>query len=438
MKNDSAIFYDIHRHPEKQHAIELTLAQFLDSAAKGQLFTSDTAIAPCPDLPAIDGALQLDTSDWVNLEIALVWALTGKLADKETIYPYRDVYRALLKTYKLQNTFRLSVLVAYLICAIRLKRNGWSTEDKNNVDDYKVFCEQLLDPDVPTVTVSAFMCAHREADEEDANKLVKKLKTESFVRIMNIFNSVAHNLTEKTVNFTIFHLDDNRYSLLAIFPNIIFKYLESDGLGVLLRTLGEHYRTIEALTQELSTDRLKVTLKPTGEYIAATRKLCAEVGGENWRQLTPAEAARTVTDSYLHEITEEAAMEEVRRYMPEYGAVKANSVTTAYTHAGDENIMQWYAEQENLTPYAKALYETLFYFNWGKTTKEQDGIAVGIDRDHSDFQVRAFHTGYNSDYQFGSCAPVVYLRRSDRELGKTDIHSLSLRQFWRYSGDNKR
>ena len=130
-------------------------------------------------------------------------------------------------------------------------------------------------------------------------------------------------------------------------------------------------------------------------------------------------------------------MEEVNRYMPEYGAVRSFQ-SHRPEHTGDADLIAWYAEQENMTPYAKAFYETMFYFSWGQKIHQCGGIAIGVDRDHSDFQVRAFHTGYNDNYAFGSRAPLVYLRRSEREIGKTDIHSVSLRQFWRYSGDHKR
>lgn len=79
-----------------------------------------------------------------------------------------------------------SVACAYSACEVRLKRSGWSVEDKNNLDDFRTWCGHLLDPDDLDIAISTFMCAHREADEEDANKLVKKLKTKSFVRTIQM------------------------------------------------------------------------------------------------------------------------------------------------------------------------------------------------------------------------------------------------------------
>jgi len=437
-KKDIATFFDIHRRPQHE-PVHLSLDAFLETLPAGQLFDSDTSLVPCPPVPRIDHALQVNTADWLQLQMVLVWSLTGMLADKETMYPYRDIYQSLLKKYNLESTFTLSVLFAYLIAGFRVKRNGWSCEDKNNVDDFKHFCSQLLDPSMSTLDATTFMCAHREADEEDPNKLVKKLKTVSFVRAINVIKGLVHNTPHTNVQLTIYHLNENKYSLLAIFPNIIFKYLETDGLGKLLQTLGEHYVQIEALATQLATDKLVITMVPTQQHITDTRRLCKELGGKDWRLLTPHVAAQSLTNSHLHEITAEAAMEEVARYMPEYSAVKIDSFASMYErHPQDEDTMKWYAEQERLSPYAKALYETLFYYNWGQKVASKHGIAIGLDRDHSDFQIRAFHTGFNATYTFGSTAPVAYLRRSEREVGKTDIHSVSLRQFWRHSADDRR
>lgn len=439
MKDDRAVFFDINRHPDKHKTLSLDLREFLDLSVQGQLFGSEPSVTTTrPVLPDIDGALTLGTNEWIKLQLVLIWALTGKIADRDTVAPYKDVYRNLLKQFNIQNSFRISVAFAYLTCAVRLKRNGWGAEDKNNVDDFESFCRQLLDPAKGTIMATTFMCAHREADEEDSNKLVKKLKTESFVRIINALKGAVYNLDDKKVDLAIYHLDGSRYSLLAIFPNIIFQYLESEGLGMLLNTLGKHYHEIEQLGRELTTDKFSIHLSPSEKHIIETRAFCEEIGGEAWRSLTPHEAARILPE-YLDEITGVAAMAEVSRYMPEYNAVKINGINVNYKqHAEDEEVMRWYSQQEDLSPYGKAFYETLFYFNWGRKTRQTDGVAIGIDRDHSDFQVRAFHAGYNGEYKFGSRAPVVYLRRSDREVGKNDINSLSLRQFWRYSADHKR
>ena len=437
MQNEVAYFFDIHRHPEKG-LITLSLPEFINQAKSGQLFTTDTASGSCPTEPDINRALQPNTNDWIKLQILLVWSLTSKTVDKETIYPYRDVYQNLIKKHGINSSFRLCVLFAYLICGFRLKRYGWSCEDKNNVDDFKKFCDLLLDHN-NKLNITTFMCAHRESDEQDANKLVKRLKTESFIRAINVIKGLVYNSHNKSAKLTIYHLDDDKYSLLAIFPNIIFKYIESDGLSTLLNTLENHYNQIKELAGQLSSDRLSLNVIPTKEHIIATRQQCEKIGKTNWKSLSPHQAQQLVNNKNIHEIADATAMDEVARYMPEYGAIKIDGFASYYKkHPGDKAIMDWYVQQEKLTPYAKAFYETLFYYNWGRDTRKNNRIAIGIDRDHSDFQVRAFHAGFNAKYEFGSTAPLLYLRRSDREVGKQDIHSISLRQFWRYSADSKR
>lgn len=436
---DTAYFFDIHRHPHKHTKLELSLEAFLEASRNGQLFDSEPTETATPVIPDAKSITSINTTSWIDLQILLVWTLTGKIADKETIYPYRDVFQALLKRYGLRSSFRLNVVCAYLICAVRLKRNGWSAEDKNNVDDFQEFCSRLLDPRKNVINGSTFMCAHREANETDANKLVPKLKSESFVRVVNILRGIVYNLENKQLLLTVYHLNQSKYSLLAIFPNIILKYLEQEGLDKLLTSIGEHYMEIDGLIKELSCDRLRLSLFPTEKHIINTRRLCEDLGGADWRTLTPLKGQQSLPDMILHEIAEEAAMDEVERYMPEYGnIISGGTLTQKALQTKNAELVGWYEEQENLTPYAKALYETIFYYNWGRILSDSDGIGIGIDRDHSDFQVRAFHAGYNKAYEFGSRAPIVYLRRSEREVGKSDVHSLSLRQFWRYSTDHIR
>jgi hypothetical protein len=436
MIKDAATFYDIHRKPDENTALSYSLEQFLEAAAKGQLFASDEAAMLCPPLPDPTLALEPSKDDWLKLQAVLAWSLTGKLADKETLYPYREIYRAMLKKYGLESTFRLSAAFAYLLCGVRLKRHGWGSEDKNNIDDFSAFCEQLLDPAKPNVTIYTFMCAHREADEADKNKLVRQLKTQSFVRIANLLKGVACNVSDKRLGVVIHHLDGARFSLLAIFPNIIFRYAAEDGIQQLLDTLDGHYKQIDELAARLSDDTVTLQLTPTTGHIAATRRLCETIGGKDWRRLTPASARQAGLDDSVFEIAEESATDEVTRYMPEYGAIGQTDYSAQDNQ--DADLIAWYKDQEDLTPFAKALYETLFYYSWGKLAGEKQALAIGMDRDHSDFQVRAFHAGYHGSYEFGSRAPLVYLRRSEREIGKNDVHSISLRQFWRHSDDHKR
>lgn len=110
-------------------------------------------------------------------------------------------------------------------------------------------------------------------------------------------------------------------------------------------------------------------------------------------------------------------------------------------HGGPEmvsqvtQVIEWFMRQHSMTISAKAVYETTFYYLWGRYCGMYPGaFAIGFDRDHDRFQHFAWHWGCLSAVSPESLQQTVplYARRNPGGRERGALVNLSFRQFWRY------
>jgi hypothetical protein len=160
---------------------------------------------------------------------------------------------------------------------------------------------------------------------------------------------------------------------------------------------------------------------------------CEKLCGIHWRLI---DNFNSIKDEDIKTITRDMTLNDVRRYMPEYESKSSVEIDTHSLSDREKGAINLYLGDDKLQLHSKSLYETLFYYTWGKITKDEDGIAIGIDRDHDLFQVQAFSLGYSGIVDISNGTPLLYARRTDAELLSDDINSASFRQQWRHSENN--
>ncbi len=79
---------------------------------------------------------------------------------------------------------------------------------------------------------------------------------------------------------------------------------------------------------------------------------------------------------------------------------------------------------------ARAFYECAFYYIWGCYCGSTKCFGIGLDRDHSEYQVESWKLGYEDECK-DALSVLPYARRTETRHHDGQLRGLSLRQFWR-------
>lgn len=373
-----------------------------------------------------------DKSFWVRTIRTLVLSISGKIISLVDVYTYRDLLTILRSEFNYEcNSFPKLLAFSYLICGFDIKRSNWSEGGVNSYADYISFLRTISIRE-DKLKIYSFMCPHREADNVAINTIVDKVKTESFLRLVNVIKGYIYNYYPscRAIDWTIYHITGHKSELPALFPNIVKNYLDNYSIDILINKLETNYHQVKEIATKLSDTRSNIHLEPLQKYIKMVEKQCLTRYGQNWSQITD---VSQISDQIMLLATN-LTCRDVERYMPEFE--QADFIETLNNHSSN-SVIDYYLNSGNYSLHGKALYETMFYYMWGRICKLTGGIGIGIDRDHDLFQTQAFNLGYNDLLDYTNGASLLYMRRSSRENGLTSLKSMSLRQFWRYS-DTKR
>lgn len=437
MKNimEKIVYFDI-RNTLVNHSINgvsMTIKRLIEQCWLNDPYSAKLCKALKPE-EIVDsrGILAKDKSFWVRAIRTLVLSISGKIISLVDVYMYRDLLTLLRREFNYQcNSFPKLLAFSYLICGFDIQRSNWSEEGVNSYADFISFLRTVSERE-DRLKIYSFMCPHREADNVAKNTIVDKVKIESFIRLVNVIKGYTCNYYPKRrqIDWTIYHITGHKSELPALFPNIVKNYLDNHSIDILINKLKLNYHQVKKVAAKLTDERTNIHIKPLHRYINLVEKQCLSKYGRNWLQITDISKIADQIMSLANNLT----CHDVERYMPEYE--KTDFIDALKKHASN-HVIKYYLQSGNFSLHGKALYETMFYYLWGRTCKSTGGIGIGIDRDHDLFQTQAFNLGYNDLLDYTNGASLLYMRRSSRENGLSNLKSISLRQFWRYS-DTKR
>lgn len=234
---------------------------------------------------------------------------------------------------------------------------------------------------------------------------------------------------------------------------MFIQYLEKGDIGYLLSLLRDHFSDLKNLARKLTTDSLKINIEHLDNITRETHLFLIRQFGNNWHDLNFEEGYEP---SFLVDTALNFVKPEIQRLNPFYRNGSAvdflylkdeflkknlNKVSEFSIESLDSrelsevvtSAINWFFENQLMHISAKALYETAFYYVWGRNSAmKRSGIAIGIDRDHAEYQYLAWKRGYN-DYCYGDHCEnsIVYARRSKKEIIHSTLNDISFRQFWR-------
>lgn len=384
-----------------------------------------------------DTILQFNTktSNWEKAVRTTLLLIGGKTITNQSLNIYKEIYRNIERDFDKQINLDFNFVTFFVTMMLGFQAHiyGWSEHNTNKSTDFVKFVEKILEKRNDRLFVCSIFCPHRESDTADKNTLVKEIKEISVRRYVFLLYSLFLNAGSKQVDITLYHPIGSAHALSIIFPNITLKYMHENRVGELLEQMDKHFYTVESIINSVKKSSVSIKFIAVDKLIEMVENGCEKLCGIHWRLI---DNFNSIKDEDIKTITRDMTLNDVRRYMPEYESKSSVEIDTHSLSDREKGAINLYLGDDKLQLHSKSLYETLFYYTLGKITKDEDGIAIGIDRDHDLFQVQAFSLGYSGIVDISNGTPLLYARRTDAELLSDDINSASFRQQWRLSENN--
>lgn len=391
---------------------------------------------------------------WIKYFSTTCQILSGHMPSKEEVKVIREFIRRLPNEFKRNHVNQRFVLayVSYLFIGFKGHLQMAFGHDSNALNGMLEFTLSLCAQ--KRVLFTSFLCAHRDPAPkpgEPLNLLQSRIPQKKIRQAVSLVLAVSHNASDSTYGNAIFLQQGVSYAATSsIFPEVSVEYFSSARAYEMLNRLAYQRGLVESTLKALSGDRVKARLVSLDVLTSRIERFLRDRFGANWRQLDFKDYA--YEDDPIVQVAIHMALPDVERMMPFFSgdfqqtftAKKAEILKinqeTAQQNGGPEmvsqvtKVIEWFMQQHSMTISAKAVYETTFYYLWGRYCGMYPGaFAVGFDRDHDRFQHFAWHRGCLSMMNPESQQTVpLYARRNPSGRERGALVDLSFRQFWRY------
>lgn len=343
--------------------------------------------------------------------------------------------------------------MSYLFLGFKAHLHSGFGHDSNEANSLVHFTQSLCTQE--RVLFTSFLCAHRDPAPkpgEPLNLLQTNIPPEKIRRAASLVLALSHNASETVFGNAIFLQQGVSFTATSsIFPEVSVEYFSSARTHEMLYRLAYHHDLVQVTLKSLPGPRMQAKLVSLDVLTRRIEHFLRERFGKNWRSLD-------FTD-YVYEsdpivqVAVNMALPDVKRMMPFFSdnfqqrfiskkaeILKINQ-DAAMKNGGPEmvsqvtQVIEWFMQQHSMTISAKAVYETTFYYLWGRYCGMYSGaFAIGLDRDH--------HRFLHFAWQQGFCSAVIndtpqqnfplYARRNPNGRKHGAFADLSFRQFWRY------
>lgn len=388
---------------------------------------------------------------WENYMMLLVWVISGKEASRQEILRGRQILLALPTWFKKSvDLYQVSFgLLPYLLVGFKSHLEDRFLPDSNKVSDVVEFIMSLSLR--PTQVFESFLCAHREKDTVKKFCLVKDIHRSKTLVAFNLSKALLVN-NPWGVNCQInwFQQGATEFACLNMFPEMFLRYMSSGEIPELLQKLDVHQKQINDL-MAMGVSKVTSCLDGADARSVAVLSFLSDQYGESWKSLDF--SSPKFEGDHLVRIALTDALSGVLRLTPFYSnptlyreclEMKKQYVLLNLTKLEETglsfskdlvcSVIEKFYETQEMHPTAKALYEVTFYYLWGRHAATGNIFSVGIDRDHSEFQYKAWNHGFNLTPQVEkriSNSSLIYARRGTEGKDTSLLRDFSVRQFWR-------
>jgi len=328
-----------------------------------------------------------------------------------------------------------------------------SSPGKDGVNNYQNGFEFLKAlSDERDLKVSSYLCAHRGVRVRDGpDMLLPEIDSKGVVKALNLIRGLTHNGPGKSVEVTLYQPAGTPLSATYVFPQILLSYAEKGELTGLIRRLNEHFLQMSSLLDSVSDKNFHFKLKSIDEIVSDSTSECTRRFGSQWSRLDENKLyllAGKETEKAMDPLAEVAyfmTIPEVKRLMPFYSNPDkisqelfdknlrlAEETRDRSTIEAVTSILELFKEKQSAA--GRAIFETIFYYLWGKNSALEKGVGIGLDTDHEMFQTAAWDLGWkeaNTIEQQINSSPLIYARKSKDKGNEECLARFNLRQFWR-------
>ena len=391
---------------------------------------------------------------WSDFFSTACQILSGHSPSKDEMRIVRDYIRRLPNAFKkthLDKRFTLS-FVAYLFIGFKAHSQDGFNFDSNSIDSLVEFTQAVCSQN--KLLFTSFLCAHRDPKSqpgEPLNLLQSRIPPEKIRCAASLVLALMQNASTSSKGKAVFlQQEASQTATSSVFPEVSVEYFLNARAYEMLERLQYQYQLVQGVLDDMSGERVVARLVSLDVLSGRIERFLRDRYGVEWRHL---DFTSSTFDDPLVEVAVYMTLPDIERMMPFFSGnfqkdflsketeILETNQRSALQKSGPAMVplvteaIKWFMRQHSMTISAKAMYETTFYYLWGRYCGLVPGaFGVGFDRDHERFQHFAWQLGARSSSGHNRLSQTipVYARRNPSTNGKGHLVNLSFRQFWRY------
>lgn len=390
---------------------------------------------------------------WEDYMTLLIWSISGKEPLRQEVLRGRQIIAALPSYIKKHPGFPRFVFgfLPFMLIGFKTHLENKFQSGSNNIHDVVEFILRLSI--MSSQKIESFLCAHRGKGGGEKFYLVDDVEINKASIALNLSSSLlANNPWAKKCSVEWFQQGPTEFACLNMFPEMFLRYIVSGDISGLLEKLRRHVCQIKTLAIEESGNAL-FSVSESDQRSLWVLTYISERYGQQWRstdfslsifnndpivKIALADTLPLIMRLMPFYLDQQAYKEHLRnkKIYIENNIEKAKAAQSEFSQDLICSSIERFYEIQKMHPTAKALYETVLYYLWGQHSEKFGVFSVGLDRDHAEFQNKAWLLGVNdvrgSLHAGSNPSSLLYARRNgEAENCSQMLKDFSVRQFWR-------
>ena len=391
---------------------------------------------------------------WEKAVSTVIYCLSGQIPDRQEVLRGRQIVCQLPRWFKKKHLNEQFVLgfLPYILIGFKTHMEDRFQSDSNRIHDVCKFITHVYER--RDVEMISCLCAHRGFSARGSHSLANAVHQQKARKTLNLQKAILTKVFGlKNRKICWYQQGPTAMASSNMFSEMFIQYLIVGTIPDLILLLRKHFSETDSLLRMDTSGLVDTRIINLDVFTSRTCAFLESKYGTDWR-ITNFESG--VIKTPLVEIALDQVIPEIKRLIPFYG----NSLTNDFLETRQvylkKNLLRaqaiesegiatdivlrtvkaidWFYYNQLMHITAKALYEAAFYYVWGQTTaSQQDRIAIGIDRDHSEYQNSAWNMGYcdGALEKDELSTTILYARRTEPENPEGALRGISFRQFWR-------